>query len=182
MIKNRQLFKEDKLIRTKLIQHYPLSENSEDEREIRRGRQMTTANIVTYKKNNSTTCESKEKEKETRACDYKPDHDKLKKPKLIKRIHTHSLNSSIDSDCSIKNRKYRTKPGLIKQIPTPMSNQQSCSEDDSNTSGYYEENLFNEIERILIEIINNHINTDRKKNDKDVMKFQNHVSRCIYTD
>jgi hypothetical protein len=65
MIKKKQLFKEDKILipKTQLPkrEHYPLSENSEEEKEIKRGRQMTTANIVTYKKNNSTTCESKEK-------------------------------------------------------------------------------------------------------------------------
>jgi hypothetical protein len=188
MIKKKQLFKEDKIIlaKTKLSkhEHYPLSDNSEDEKEIRRGRQMNTANIITYKKNNSTTCESKDKLSKKGNHILTLDYEvKSKKPKLIKRIHTQSISSSFDSDCSIKKRTYRKKANQIKEKPQStvsvktLNDSLDKSEDEGshNTSGYYEENLFNEIERILIEIINNHINSDKRKNEKDVLKFQNHV-------
>jgi hypothetical protein len=109
---------------------------------------------------------------------------KSKKPKFIKRIHTQSPNSSYDSDCSIKKRKNRLKSALAKKdtpvvspLPDDSFNKSEDDEEEShNTSGYYEENLFNEIERILIEIINNHINSDKKKNERDVQKFENHVN------
>jgi anti-sigma regulatory factor (Ser/Thr protein kinase) len=43
----------------------------------------------------------------------------------------------------------------------------------------YEDNLFNEIERILIEIINNHVNYDLKKNEIDIIKFERHVKNFL---
>jgi hypothetical protein len=61
MIKKKQLFKEDKITSLRSTKKLVLSDSSDDEKEIKRGRQMKMTNITTYKKNNSSTCESKEK-------------------------------------------------------------------------------------------------------------------------
>jgi hypothetical protein len=95
---------------------------------------------------------------------------------MIKRIHNQLISSDSDSDGSVSARRGKTNY-LDKPIQLGPSDDEGSqgSGFSNNSSGYYEENLFNEIERILIEIINNHINTDKKKNEKDVQKFQNHV-------
>ena len=88
-----------------------------------------------------------------------------------KNIRKQSDSDNSYSDNSVKKRKrvYKSKKD------TTVSQPENISEDETIVSTNYEDNLFNEIERILIEIINNHINYDLKKNEADIAKFEKHV-------
>jgi hypothetical protein len=157
MIKKKQLFKEDKLYRGR---KEIIESDSNEEKELKRGRQMTSTDITANKKNKSSTCESKGKPK-GRLDNFS------KRTKLIKRIHNQSPSSSIDSGSG--------ELRFCKKETKPIDNSLGSDDDSYKSSGYYEENLLNEIERILMEIINNHMNLDSRKNEKDVEKFQTHV-------
>ena len=60
MIKNKQKYKEDQLKEYKKTNFDEIT-NINCEQEIKRGRKMDNTKIVSNKKNNSTTCESKER-------------------------------------------------------------------------------------------------------------------------
>jgi hypothetical protein len=88
-----------------------------------------------------------------------------------KKVRKQSGSDNSYSDNSVKKRKrvYKTKK------ESTVVQAENISEDETLVSNNYEDNLFNEIERILIEIINNHINYDLKKNEADIAKFEKHV-------
>ncbi len=90
------------------------------------------------------------------------------KRKIIRKLseteNSQSDNSDKNKKTSFKNKKH----GHISQT-------ESISDEEIPVSSNYEDTLFNEIERILIEIINNHVNYDMKKNETDTAKFEKHV-------
>jgi hypothetical protein len=160
MIKTRPNFREDNVNMKQSSNNITVIKNI-DEEPIR-GRKMTTSNMT--KKNNSTTCDSKDR-------NLKKGKIRLIPEKKIgrKNIRRQSESENSFSDHSVKKRKpvYKGKKEVISD---------NISEDETLVSANYEDNLFNEIERILIEIINNHINSDFKKNEMDIVKFERHVN------
>ncbi len=89
-----------------------------------------------------------------------------------KNLRKSSNSENSYSDNSVKKRKRVYKSKKDSTVCQP----ENISEDEAIVSTNYEDNLFNEIERILIEIINNHINYDLKKNEADIAKFEKHVN------
>ena len=110
---------------------------------------------------------------------------------------------SSDSNCSIRNNKRRELlEGLeeTSELPENLKNiykaeMKSLDNSEDMAENYEvsddlvyncEDNLTNEIERILIDIYNNHISFNTKKKKLDISKYEKHVrlfyNRFLLTD
>lgn len=99
---------------------------------------------------------------------------------------------SSDSDCSIRNNRKKQILESIEmnsELPENMKNIYQGEQSSLNNSEDYsencytvndyvhscEDNLTNEIERILIDIYNNHISYETNKKKLDISRYEKHV-------
>lgn len=149
-----------------------------------RGRQLSGKVSPVHKKDDSTTCERKGRV-------LNRDKESFKKIKQIKsKGIEYQLNEeyeSSDSSNSLKRKNktlrrefYEKEAYVNKNLPMQkkiIENSPDISSDEID-QGFvltYQDNLINEIERILIEMINNNIDKSNKNHNSIVAKYENHV-------
>jgi hypothetical protein len=183
MIKKKSTYKEDNIKR----RENPKRSESNSEAEVvnittTRGRQLSGKISPNYKKGDSSTCESKSRFS---------NRNKLgNSKKVLQNPHSRKKNQDINEEyessdsvnsikqSQIKNYYENEKPydsknlNLTKKI---IDNNSSSEENDDSLVLAYQENFINEIERILVDVINSHINPNNQKNQNNVLKYEKHV-------
>lgn len=184
MIKKKSTYKEDNIKKRDNIKR----NESNTEAEIvnittTRGRQLSGKISPNYKKADSSTCESKSRfttrNKGENSKKVLPDSHSRKKNSEINEEYESS--DSVDSIKQKKRRNYYEKEQYIsKNLNLPkkiVDNNSSSEENDDSLVLAYQENFINEIERILVDVINSHINPNNQKNQNNVLKYEKHVRK-----
>lgn len=187
MIKKKSTYKEDNVKRRDNIKRTEISTESETVNiSTTRGRQLSGKISPNYKKGDSSTCESKSRftnrNKVENSKKIIPDSHSRKKN--IEVNEEYESSDSIDSIKQKKRRHYYEKEKYIsKNLNLPKkivdSNNSSSEENDDSLVLAYQENFINEIERILVDVINSHINPNNQKNQNNVIKYEKHVIKLL---
>lgn len=172
MLKKKLLYKEDKSQTMRMKQENDIVQ--EEKVRGHRGRQLPGKQA---QKNTYIITSSNKRNKDVNSKSYKVDS-----------FEEEEEYESSDSDCSIRNNRKRELLKESIEIPENLkySYQANESFEDSqelmeNYEGSddltfsYEDNLSNEVERILIDIYNNNVTTNSKAKI-DITKYEKHVT------
>jgi hypothetical protein len=163
-----------------------------------RGRQLNTRNSpIMKKKENSTTCESKGRlvynNNKSKGNNNKSNQKIIKSRKIEQHLEEEYLSSESDHSMNkkrirkdykyfyekehINNNKYNKnlQNELQKRILDSSIEISSSEEENDDILFAYQEGFINQIEKILVDIINNHINLNSKKIDRS--KLENDVDK-----